>query len=302
MKIPGATAAIVVLWRAADGFCRAGPALVEQPGLPHRRRARHRRRHGRGSAGSSRCADCVRRLHRHRRRTAATRRLRGVHRPATTLQAAIDPDALNVSSERRLARRPRLRASSSTRTRSSSGGGRRVAMAASHLLARLTPADRSGLMVMPLGPTVELTWAHHRVREALERITGSATPDVGWEFGTSARRETSRPQPVGAAHGHRPRCGSAPTSSRAGGGGAGGPRRVSGGRSSRRGGGGGGGGGGERRAGRPVAPQRRRQARGGVGSFGFGDSADARTSSACATCRRRLRWRGARPKRLRSRA
>jgi VWFA-related protein len=104
---------------------------------------------------------------------------------SATLQAAVDPEALNVSSNEG-SRGGRVFLFVVDQGTLELGGGRRVAMAASHLLARLTPADRSGLMVMPLGPVVELTWAHHRVREALERIGGTATHDVGWEFGSLA--------------------------------------------------------------------------------------------------------------------
>ena len=50
-----------------------------------------------------------------------------------------------------------------------------VAKAASNFFERLTFSDRSALMLMPLGPNVDFTWAHDRVRDALGRVTGMPT-------------------------------------------------------------------------------------------------------------------------------
>ena len=62
----------------------------------------------------------------------------------------------------------------------------RVAAAAGQFLSRLTFADRSAVMVLPTGPRVEFTWAHERVRSALQRIPGTGRPVYGWEAGSLA--------------------------------------------------------------------------------------------------------------------
>jgi hypothetical protein len=62
----------------------------------------------------------------------------------------------------------------------------RVAAAAGQFLSRLTFADRSAVMVLPTGPRVEFTWAHERVRSALQRIPGTGRPVSGWEAGSLA--------------------------------------------------------------------------------------------------------------------
>ena len=66
------------------------------------------------------------------------------------------------------------------------GHVRNVANAASRFLSRLTFADRSALMVLPVGPSVGFTWAHDRVRDALQRVTGTARAMYQWEGGTLA--------------------------------------------------------------------------------------------------------------------
>ena len=66
------------------------------------------------------------------------------------------------------------------------GAARRVAAAAGPFFSRLTFADRSSLMLMPLGPNVAFTWAHDRVREGLQRVTGMGRSLTGWEFGSLA--------------------------------------------------------------------------------------------------------------------
>jgi VWFA-related protein len=65
-----------------------------------------------------------------------------------------------------------------------SGEARRVASAASRLLATLTFVDRSALMLLPTGPNVGFTWAHDRVRDALQRVVGLGSPVHEWEFGS----------------------------------------------------------------------------------------------------------------------
>jgi hypothetical protein len=66
------------------------------------------------------------------------------------------------------------------------GSARRVTNAAGPFLSRLTFADRSALMLMPVGPTVAFTWAHDRVREGLQKVIGMGRPLSGWEYGSLA--------------------------------------------------------------------------------------------------------------------
>jgi VWFA-related protein len=66
------------------------------------------------------------------------------------------------------------------------GNARNVAVAASRFLDRLTFSDRSALMRLPLGPNVDFTWAHDRVRQALQRVNGMSVPILGWESGSLA--------------------------------------------------------------------------------------------------------------------
>ena len=66
------------------------------------------------------------------------------------------------------------------------GSARRVGAATGPFFSRLTFADRSALMVMPLGPTVSFTWAHDRVKEGLQRVTGMGRFAPGWEYGSLA--------------------------------------------------------------------------------------------------------------------
>ena len=74
------------------------------------------------------------------------------------------------------------------------GNARHVATAAARFFKRLTFADRSALLLMPVGPNIGFTWAHDRVREGLQRVTGLGRPINGWDFGslTEARDIASR--------------------------------------------------------------------------------------------------------------
>jgi VWFA-related protein len=57
------------------------------------------------------------------------------------------------------------------------GDGKATLDAAARFLDRLAPADRVGLVTLPIGKVeVDLTTRHARVREALSRITGKAAP------------------------------------------------------------------------------------------------------------------------------
>jgi VWFA-related protein len=99
------------------------------------------------------------------------------------------------------------------------GSARRVAGAAGPFFANLTFADRSALMLMPLGPNVAFTWAHDRVREGLKRVTGMGRPTTSWEYGSlaDARDITNRNQFTLRTLGER-ECGSISASGFGGGG------------------------------------------------------------------------------------
>ncbi len=64
------------------------------------------------------------------------------------------------------------------------GMARHVSTAASGFFSRLTYSDRSALMLLPVGPNVPFTWAHDRVREGLQKVTGLAGPASLWEYGS----------------------------------------------------------------------------------------------------------------------
>lgn len=77
------------------------------------------------------------------------------------------------------------------------GNARRVASAAAPFFDRLTFADRSALMLMPLGPNVPFTWAHTRVQQQLSRVSGMGRQASGWEFGSlSEARDISTRNPI----------------------------------------------------------------------------------------------------------
>ena len=59
------------------------------------------------------------------------------------------------------------------------GSARRVANSAASFFSRLTFADRSALMLMPVGPNIAFTWAHDRVRDG---------PAAGHRHGPSSER------------------------------------------------------------------------------------------------------------------
>ena len=73
------------------------------------------------------------------------------------------------------------------------GNARHVANAAARFFTNLTFADRSALMLMPVGPNINFTWAHDRVRTALQRVTGTSLPMATWEYGslTDARDQVT---------------------------------------------------------------------------------------------------------------
>jgi VWFA-related protein len=66
------------------------------------------------------------------------------------------------------------------------GNARYVATAASRFFSQLTFADRSALMLLPVGPNIGFTWAHDRVREGLQHVTGLGGVNTLWEYGSLA--------------------------------------------------------------------------------------------------------------------
>ena len=66
------------------------------------------------------------------------------------------------------------------------GSARRVSGAATPFFSRLTFSDRTALALLPVGPNVGFTWAHDKVQEGLQRVTGMSRPLTGWEYGSLA--------------------------------------------------------------------------------------------------------------------
>src|SRR5436190_11670380 len=94
------------------------------------------------------------------------------------------------------------------------GSARRVANSAAPFFSHLTFADRTALMLMPVGPNITFTWAHDRVRDGLQRVAGLGRPIVGWDYGSlsDARDITNRNMIALRSVGER-ECGSATASS-----------------------------------------------------------------------------------------
>ncbi|HSC26945.1 MAG TPA: VWA domain-containing protein [Vicinamibacterales bacterium] len=105
------------------------------------------------------------------------------------------------------------------------GATRELANAASQLLDRLTFADRSAAMFIPVGARVDFTWAHDRVRSALQRATGMSGTGSMWEYGSLAEaRDISNRSPLALQTVSQRECGVSVLAS-GGGGGAGGTGR-----------------------------------------------------------------------------
>jgi len=168
------------------------------------------------------------------------------------------------------------------------GSARRVANSAAPFFSRLTFADRTALMLMPVGPNITFTWAHDRVRDGLQRVTGLGRPMVGWDYGSlaDARDITNRNMIALRSVGER-ECGSAVASGGFGSAPSPGGTGTSPAPAPPPGGGGGGGGGGESGGGggatpAPAAPAPAGGGGGGGGgtsrggSGGFGSSACTR--------------------------
>ena len=66
------------------------------------------------------------------------------------------------------------------------GSARQVARSATRFFSGLTFADRSGLALLPVGQGVAFTWAHATVRDALQRVVGTAAGRTTWEYGSLA--------------------------------------------------------------------------------------------------------------------
>ena len=66
------------------------------------------------------------------------------------------------------------------------GSARQVARSATRFFSGLTFADRSALALLPVGQGVAFTWAHATVRDALQRVVGTAAGRTTWEYGSLA--------------------------------------------------------------------------------------------------------------------
>jgi len=90
------------------------------------------------------------------------------------------------------------------------GSARRVSTATTPFFSRLTFADRTALMLLPVGPSVSFTWAHNLVQQGLQKVTGMSRPLSGWEYGSlaDARDITNRNMIALRSVGER-ECGSA---------------------------------------------------------------------------------------------
>ena len=95
----------------------------------------------------------------------------------------VDPDGMPVSTNEG-ARSGRLFVFVVDQNTLEVGMARQLAAATSSFFRRLTRDDRSALMVMPVGPNVELTFAHDRVRDALQRVIGTNHTDLVWDNGS----------------------------------------------------------------------------------------------------------------------
>lgn len=64
------------------------------------------------------------------------------------------------------------------------GVARNAAQAAARFVDRLTFADRSALVMLPVGSNIDLTWNHQRVRDGLQRVVGLAHVNSEWQYGS----------------------------------------------------------------------------------------------------------------------
>jgi VWFA-related protein len=160
------------------------------------------------------------------------------------------------------------------------GSARRVANSAAPFFSHLTFADRTALMLMPVGPNITFTWAHDRVRDGLQRVTGLGRPMVGWDYGSlaDARDITNRnmfalrsvgDRECGSAVASSGGFGSSPAAGSPGSGSSPAPAPAGGGGGE----GGGGGGGGESGGGGGAAPAPAAPAPSGGGGGGGGGGA-----------------------------
>jgi hypothetical protein len=76
--------------------------------------------------------------------------------------------------------------------------------------SQLTFADRTALVMLPVGTNISFTWSHDRVREALQHVAGMSASTLGGSTAASPRRVTSLNQNLSALRtvGQR-ECGSA---------------------------------------------------------------------------------------------
>lgn len=64
------------------------------------------------------------------------------------------------------------------------GTARYVARAAQAFFKSLSFEDRTGLVMLPIGKNVNLTWSHDQVHAALQRLAGTNASIANWEYGS----------------------------------------------------------------------------------------------------------------------
>ena len=178
-----------------------------------------------------------------------------------------------------------------------------MARSATRFFSGLTFADRSGLALLPVGQGVAFTWAHATVRDALQRVVGTAAGRTTWEYGSLAdARDIALSNTMALRNLGQRQCGGSILAGGGGGGGGGGVSRTDASR-------------GSRSCTRSQWIQRRRMGSTGTESTGSGGrtggglggwklrhpSVALVRTAACATCRCRPNPPGARRKSTRSR-
>jgi hypothetical protein len=99
------------------------------------------------------------------------------------------------------------------------GSARHIARAASGFFSQLSFADRTGLVVLPVGANISLTWSHDRVHGALQQVAGMSSSLGSWDYGSLAEaRDIADRNPSALRIVGQRECGSASAFGRPGGG------------------------------------------------------------------------------------
>ena len=166
--------------------------------IPERRRGGHRRRRRRRQAGAAGARPDAADFTVTVAGQAAAGRHRGVRRraPAPPPAGARRPRRCARQHQRRRRHRPAVRVrrrSEHARTGQRAPRRRRRPRRSS---SRLSFADRSALMLLPLGPNVDVHLGARPGRDGLQRVTGPGGRSTAWEYGslTEARDIANRNQ------------------------------------------------------------------------------------------------------------